>query len=126
MKFFTLISYKVEAFAKVLCTRNKNDYEEFDTEHRNLMKKFRRNVELEKLARRIFYLTLYAKYPEIDIYNDSEKLELFGRREADFFYTDIFGYLKSIVGIKKKILCRLSEILPKVVIHCARTWWQSR
>ena len=102
MDFLTLSSYKVEAFAKALCTRDKNDYEEFDNAHLNLVKKFRRNIELEKLGRRIFYLTLYTKYPELNIYNDADKFELFGKREADSLYRDIFEYLKNIIGIKSK------------------------
>lgn len=102
MDFFTLLNYKVDAFAKVLCTRDKNDYEEFDTAHWNLIKKFHRNVELEKLARRIFYLMLYTKYIELNTYNDADKFELFGKREADLLYKDIFDYLKNIIGIKSK------------------------
>ena len=100
MDFFTLSHYKIEAFAKALCTRSKADYEEFDAAHWSLIKNFRRNIEFEKFSRRIFYLMLYVKYPELNIYNDANKFEIFGNREADTLYKDILEYLKKIIGIK--------------------------
>lgn len=117
--FFTLLNEKVAAFIKLLAFKNKNDIESFDKAHINLMRMFDkiprnrkvRTPEFEKFSGRIFCLTLYIKYPELNKHNDLENLENFGNKRAHSVYQVMFKQLKTILEIKDDETRQENELL---------------
>ena len=90
-------------FVQTLMSRNTKDYESY----KKLLPRNPRDRDFSikkqaNLKRRVLALTLYTKYPALNVYGDSESLEKFGYAYAKHFLFDINDLLKNICGVQDK------------------------
>lgn len=90
-------------FVKTLMSRTAKDYEDY---LKRLPRNPRDRNDFEKrqanFKRRILALTLYIKYPKLNVYNEIESIEKLGYPYAAQFLYDINDLLRIICGVQEK------------------------
>ncbi len=98
MDIFSAVHNEVKNFMKAMLSKNPEDYKALQESYLASMKKCYRDSEREKFSRRLFCMMVYTKYPELNIYNDLEKLEIFGNTQAKYVYSEMFNCLRIAFG----------------------------
>lgn len=83
-------------FAKAMAGDNKS-YEKFETLRREAALK---NGKKHDSQERIAVIMIYAKFPEIDIYDDSRNLQYLGNTLAKYFFYDLADAVGNIYGFQ--------------------------
>ena len=99
IEILAAVKKEVDCFISALLSKKPEDYEALQEAYHNSMIQCRKDSSREKFSRRIFCLMLYTRYPELNIYNDSELFEPFGNTQAKYVYSTMFNCLRIAYGI---------------------------
>ena len=101
-KLFSWSNSVAEAFAQALISKTEQDFKAYKA-------KFSDRGEFQ---RRVAVLTIYEKYPELNIYGDAEIIEEFGNLYAKYFLLDLNDLLAVVCNVRdaKKKKTAQSEV----------------
>ena len=100
-----------DQFVQCLRTKKRSDFEELKDTRAAVPSLFFRNGAPMRFLDRILCLALYMRYPELNVYDDLEKLEQFGNTWAKYFFDEVFDILDSYCEDERSELVSESDAL---------------